>query len=169
MAAPAPATGPVDAGAEAGPSWDGGAVSFADNIVPLFERSCGTGNAGCHIRDAYAATSAQDCRGWLTLENTALGSTFYGGANNGKPTACADRSLYDRLTQLDAWQEPNGQRLRYIRPGDPAKSYLYNKIANGPVGEAGPGVASDNMPPKAPLGATDLAMVKKWIESGAPK
>ena len=169
MTAPTTATGPVDAGVEAGPAWDGGAVSFALNIVPLFERSCGTTNAGCHIRDAYAATSGRDCRGWLTLENAALGSKFYGGANNGQTTGCADRSLYDRLTQLDSWQEPSGGALKYVKPGDPAKSYLYNKIAKGPVGEASPGVASENMPPKAPLDATDIAMVKKWIESGAPK
>lgn len=54
-------------------------------------------------------------------------------------------------------------------PGDTKKSYLYNKAAGGPVGEKSPGVASDPMPPTGPLGATDLAMLKKWIETGAPK
>lgn len=170
MDAPTSAAGPQDSGTvPPGPTWDGGAVSFENHIVPLFQRSCGTGNASCHVRDAYYATSDKACRGWLTLENASLGAKGYGGAVDGKPTNCPDRSLYDRLTQLDAWQEPGGQLIKYVKPGDPAKSYLYNKIANGPVGESSPGVASENMPPKAPLGATDIAMVKKWIESGAPK
>ncbi len=78
-------------------------------------------------------------------------------------------SLYDRLTQLDAWQEPGAKTMKYVVPNDPANGYLYNEIAKGTVGEASPGVASVNMPPNAPLSATDIAMVKKWIESGAPK
>lgn len=163
------ATGPVDSGTGPGAGWDGGAVSFTGHIIPLIERSCGTANAGCHVREAYSATSNKDCRGWLSLENAALGAKFYDGANNGKPTGCPDRSLYDRLTQLDAWQEPGGQPMKYVTPNDPAKSYFYDKIGGGPVGEASPGVASESMPPKAPLGATDIAMVKKWIETGAPK
>ncbi len=169
--APQAATGEKDAGAEVSTSsgWDGGAVSFAADIVPLFERSCGTTNTGCHVREQYYATSNRACRGWLALENASLGSKGYGGAEDGKPTNCPDRSLYDRLVQLDAWQEPNGQLIKYVTPGDPAKSYLYNKMSGGPVGESSPGVASEQMPPKAPLGALDVAMMKKWIESGAPK
>ena len=170
MTAPATAAGPQDSGVDApGPSWDGGAVSFAEHIVPLFERSCGTTNAGCHVKEAYFATSDKACRGWLALENASLGAKGYSGAVDGKPTNCPDRSLYDRLVQLDAWQEPGGQPMKYVTPGNPAKSYLYNKMAGGPVGEASPGVASEQMPPKSPLGATDLAMMKKWIENGAPK
>lgn len=169
MEAPSTATGPFDSGTNPGPSWDGGAVSFSQHIIPLIERSCGTTNAGCHVREAYSATSNRGCRGWLSLENAPLGAKFYEGANNGKPTGCPDRSLYERLTQLDAWQEPGGQQIKYVTPNDAAKSYFYNKIASGPVGESAPGVASENMPPKAPLGATDIAMVKKWIETGAPQ
>ncbi len=170
MEAPKEATGPKDSGVDApGPSWDGGAVSFTQHIIPLFERSCGTGNAGCHVKEQYYATSDKACRGWLTLENASLGAKGYGGAVDGQPTNCPDRSLYDRLVQLDAWQEPSGQLMKYVTPGDPAKSYLYNKAAGGPVGEKSPGVASDPMPPSGPLSAIDLAMLKKWIESGAPK
>ena len=168
MEAPKTAVGPVDAGADAAPSWDGGAVSFNDHIVPLFQRSCGSATAGCHVRDAYGAASGMDCRGWLTLENADLGAKYYSGPKVGQTTGCADRSLYDRLTQLDAWQEPGGQRLKYIKPSDPAKSYLFSKISGGQLGDDG-NKPSESMPPKAPLGATDIAMVKKWIETGAPK
>lgn len=169
MDAPTTAVGPQDAGGDAGPAWDGGAVSFAEHMVPLFERSCGTTNAGCHVREAYYATSNKACRGWLSLENAPLGAKGYGGAVDGQPTSCPDRSLYDRLVQLDAWQEPGGKTMKYVTAGDPAKSYLFAKVSGGAVGEASPGVASEQMPPRAPLAAQDVAMVKKWIESGAPR
>ena len=170
MTAPTTTSGSMDAGTDAPPiAWDGGAVSFTGHIIPLFERSCGTNTSSCHVKEQYYATSSKACRGWLTLQNASLGSVGYGGAVDGKPTNCPDRSLYDRLTQLDAWQEPGAKTMKYVTPNDPANSYLYNKIASGTVGEASPGGASVKMPPNAPLGATDIAMVKKWIESGAPK
>ncbi len=169
--ATAPAdTGPVDAGTDAPPvNWDGGAVSFEQHMVPLFERSCGTSTSSCHVREQYFATSAKACRGWLALENASIGSVGYGGAVAGMKTNCPDRPLYDRLTQLDAWQEPGTKQMKYVTPNDAANSYLFQKISNGKVGEASPGVASVNMPPNSPLSATDVAMVKKWIETGAPK
>lgn len=55
------------------------------------------------------------------------------------------------------------------KPNDLQSSYLYNKIAGGPYGEDRPGVSSAAMPLNATLPATDIAMVKKWIESGAPE
>ena len=172
MAAPSSATG-TDGGTDSGPGtdWDGGAVSFSAHIIPLFERSCGTGNSACHVRDAYGASSAKACRGWVTLENAPLGAQFYSGPQMGQATGCPDRSLYDRLTQLDAWQEPGGQLRKYVKPGDSANSYLFNKIAGGPYGDDRPGVASEPMPPppRATLTATEIAMVKKWIDTGAPK
>lgn len=168
--APASATGSgglTDAGTSA-VSWDGGTVSFTQHIIPLFEASCGSTKSGCHTRDAYGPSSDKACRGWLTLENESLGSKFYGGGVDGKPTGCPDRSLYARLTELDAWQEPSGTIRKYVKPGDPQNSYLFNKIAGGPYGEDRPGVMSEPMPKNASLPPTDVAMVKKWIESGAP-
>ena len=150
------------------PTWDGGAVSFTQHIVPLLQRSCGAASTSCHARDAYGASKDKACRGWLSLENASIGAKFYGGTVDGQSTGCPDRSLYARLTELDAWQEPGGKTRKYVKPGDPNASYLYNKIAGGPFGDDRPGVASAPMPTAAPLGATDLAMVKKWIESGAP-
>jgi len=172
MAAPSGAMGD-DGGTDSGPGtgWDGGAVSFSAHVIPLFERSCGTGNSACHVRDAYGASSAKACRGWLTLENAPLGAQFYSGPQMGQATGCPDRSLYDRLTQLDAWQEPGGQVRKYVKAGDSANSYLFNKIAGGPYGDDRPGVASEPMPPapRVALSATEIAMMKKWIDTGAPK
>ncbi len=143
MQAPSTAVGPVDAGA----------VSFEDHIVPLFERSW-----------RHHERGLPRPRGLRRV-----GAKFYGGANDGKPIGCPDRPLYDRLTLLEEWQTPSGQPIRYVKAGEPTNSYLYNKIAGGPVGDDNPGVPSQSMPPQGPLAATDIAMVKKWIESGAPK
>jgi hypothetical protein len=170
--APTSATGGGGGGgtnAGSGVGWDGGTVSFTQHIIPLFEKSCGTAKTGCHVREAYGASKDSACRGWLTLENASLGAKFYGGSNDGQATGCPDRSLYARLIELDAWQEPNGKLRKYVKPNDPPGSYLFNKIAGGPFGEDRPGVASEPMPMNGALSAEDVAMVKKWIESGAPQ
>jgi hypothetical protein len=167
MAAPASATGGNDAGGgDAGintVAWDGGPVSYTQHILPLFARSCGSGQIGCHARDAYGASKDDACRGWLSLENAPLGAMFYAGTSAGTSTGCPDRSLYARLTELDAWQMPSGELRRYVKPNDPQNSYLFNKIAGGPYADT-----SAPMPPGEALPAQDIAMVKKWIESGAP-
>ncbi len=160
----------IDAGAVVDAAvWDGGVVSFATHILPLIARSCGPGNSGCHIRDAYAANKAKACRGWLSLEDAPLGAKFYSGPNAGQSTGCPDLPLYERLTTLDAWQEIAKQPRRYVKPGDPAGSYFYNKIAGGPYGDDAPGVPSQGMPLTGALPAADVAMVKSWIEAGAPR
>ncbi len=37
--------------------------------------SCGAGDNGCHSRVAYSADVKANCRGWLALEDEALGSS----------------------------------------------------------------------------------------------
>ena len=172
VTATAPSGATPDAGApvDAGPRDASVAnPTFQRDIVPLVQASCGAGNSSCHIRDMYAATKTENCRGWLSLEDAMLGSQIYGGASAGQATGCPDRSLYDRLTQLDAWQTPNGQLRRYVKPRDPANSYLYNKLTGGPYGEKSPGVQSDPMPLSAALAPDDIQMVKRWIEQGAAR
>lgn len=143
MQAPSTAVGPVDAGA----------VSFEDHIVPLFERS-----RRHHERGLPRPRGLRR-----------VGAKFYGGANDGKPIGCPDRPLYDRLTLLEEWQTPSGQPIRYVKAGESTNSYLYNKTAGGPVGDDTRASPRRACPPQAPFAATDIAMVKKWFESGAPK
>ncbi len=174
VTATAPAGASPNGGSSGGPS-DAGALdasvpnpTFQRDVLPILQASCGAGNSGCHIRDMYAATKDQSCRGWLSLEDAPLGSKVY-GPGGGAATGCPDMPLYDRLLQLDAWETPGGALRRYVRPGDPARSYLYNKIAGGPYADKEPGVASDPMPSTAPLPAAQIELVKRWIEQGAPK
>ncbi len=147
-------------------------VSFRRDIVPVLLESCGSSTTGCHTREAYFAWSNMDCRGWLALEDVPLGARGYGGMVDGKATGCRDLSLYERLTQLDAWM--CSPKKRYVRGGSLSGSQLYQVIAgdptNGGACEKSPGKPMTAMPP-APLPTLDAATKKKfadWIMAGAP-
>lgn len=148
--------------------------TFINDIIPIINSQCGTSDNLCHSRVAYGASSAQDCRGWLSLENASLGAQFYSGANAGDPTGCVDRTLYERLTLAglsDAWEcgppATNGEaKVPYVVPGNAAASYLYRKINGGPLCAVMP---NDPMPPAAPLDSVTIDVIRRWIEAGAPQ
>lgn len=141
---------------------------FETDIVPLILSSCGAKDNSCHARVAYAATKDQNCRGWLTLEDEALGSQIYGGPNDGDPTGCPDMPLYERLIQLDAWQCTN-ELVRYVVPCKPQESYVVRKMDGGVRCEVSPGKISDPMPPNKPPNPAEIAVWKAWIAAGAPR
>lgn len=149
-----------------------GPVSFKTDIVPIFNRSCGTTTSGCHARDAYGAASGMGCRGWLALEDAALGAKYYSGPMNGQNTGCPDRTLYQRLTQLDAWMCSN-PLLKYIVPNSPGTSRLHQIVSGNPTGngkcEKSPGVPNTAMPPAPaqPLSAGEVQLLTDWINEGA--
>lgn len=150
-----------------------GPVSFKSDIVPLFNRSCGTTAAGCHSREAYAATLNMGCRGWLALEDATLGAKFYSGPMSGQNTNCPDRTLYQRLLQLDAWMCSNPP-IKYITPNSTAQSRLHQIVSGNPTGngkcEKSPGVPNTAMPPApaTPLSASEIQLLTEWINAGAP-
>lgn len=152
------------------PDPDPAKVNFQAQIVPIFNRSCGTnGVTGCHARDAYGAAVNQDCRGWLTLENASLGSKFYSGPKNGQATGCPDKSLYERLMQIDVWQCLTTS-VSYVTAGDLSKSYLVNKIDGVNMCKESASSPSVQMPPSDSmftLSAADKALIKQWIMEGA--
>jgi hypothetical protein len=146
------------------------AVKFED-IVPIFEKSCGAKDDKCHSAAAYAAAKNDSCRGWLSLENKPLGSI---NPDNGKATGCPDMGLYDRLVKLDAWQcgppgNANEKKARYVVPCDPAASYLYRKMIGMQIcfNEA-KNMPFDLMPPDKPPSTSDQMLVSAWIAAGAP-
>ena len=152
------------------PDPDPARVTFQAQSVPIFNRSCGTsGVGGCHARDAYGAAVDQDCRGWLTLENAALGSQFYSGQREGEATGCPDLPLYERLTQIDVWQCLTTS-VAYVTPGDVSRSYLINKLNGVDMCSENPNVPSKQMPPADSLftiSAADKALIQQWIQEGA--
>ena len=157
------------------PTGDTGAPenpSFAQDIVPILMISCGATDDGCHARNAYAANADFDCRGWLSFENTPLGSQIYAPPETaGTPTNCPDIPLYDRLFMV-AWQcapEQGEPGYQYVQPGDVANSFIFRKIDDD-FSECGVPPDSTVMPPPGEpwaLTALQRETLANWIESGA--
>ena len=101
-----PTTGDGDGDGDCNGIWNGESLpSWSCHIVPFFYQSCGAGVNGCHSREAYAAASGSDCRGWLSLEDVPLGAEIYAPPESaGTPTGCPDMPLHDRLLTLAPWQ-----------------------------------------------------------------
>ena len=170
--------GGVDGGGDA-PPVDGvppSEVRFQRDVVPIFTRSCGNNNDGCHNRKAYAASANFNCRGWLSLENAAVGSQVYAGPTAGQATGCPDRSLHYRLTMIAAWQcgqpaSSTGQNVSYAKANDLDNSYLIRKIRGIGMCDEG-GAPTKRMPPPPPdsaytISPADVSTLEAWIMSGA--
>ena len=151
---------------------DDGVPTFESDIVPLIERSCGSGDNNCHSQVAYGADASNDCKGWLSLENVPLGSVL---PDSGAPTGCPDMDLYDRLTQLGAWQcFVNGApddgigptEWKYVAPLDLDGSYLWQKVNGGILCDLGGGEKSEDMPIAVTLTQEDLDLIEAWIMAG---
>lgn len=150
-------------------SGGGATPMFETDIVPIFNTSCGAADNACHSEVAYAADSNSACRGWLALKDAPLGSQIYGGPNDGQPTGCPDLPLYERLVQLDAWQECNGSAKRYIVPCDVDASYLFDKIDDGPYCGGTPDAPSEPMPKGKLMDPGEKETIRAWILAGAPR
>lgn len=147
-----------------------GAPVFETDIIPIFNNSCGAGDNACHSRVAYAADANADCRGWLALEDEALGALYYAGPMEGQPTGCSDMELYMRLTQLDAWQcEQFDPRIRYVVPCEPENSYIMRKIDGGPYCLLAQDMPSQPMPMGVVLDPKAIDTMRAWIMAGAPR
>jgi hypothetical protein len=165
------------------PSDDGGSndnggnviVSFSQDIVPIFEQSCGASTMGCHDAEPYNATVNADCRGWLSLTPSPVGSVFNSGEQIGQATGCEDFSLHTRLLEIGAWScspgpgNPDaggGVIKQFIVPGNPEQSYLLQR-ANL---QATPCDLPDEPAPMPPVGSIsdeDLDTIELWILQGA--
>lgn len=173
----------VGAGSMAGGSSSGGGMTgtggsgggsakvplFETDIVPILNKSCGAGNTACHADVAYAASVNFDCRGWLALPDQPLGSKYYSGPDQGKPTGCPDLPLYERLLQLAAWQECNGVQKKYVVPCDVEASYLFDKIDDGPYCGETPNTPSEKMPKGTVMDPVEKETIRAWILAGAPR
>jgi len=153
------------AGNWTGTGGSGSIPIFETDIVPLFNKSCGAGDNSCHTRKAYGASFEFGCRGWLALEDTALGSKFYDGPTEGQDTGCPDMPLFERLTQLNGWNECTSGGKRYVVPCDVDGSFLFDMVDDGPYCT----MDDKQMPTDEDLPANDKEMLRVWIELGAPR
>lgn len=144
---------------------------FETHVVPLFYAQCGAADAGCHSRAMFVADSANNCQGYLALEDTALGSVVYSGTNMGMSTGCPDLPLYERLQKLAFQCDQAGENPRaYVTPGVASSSYLFHKIAGGPYCDLTPGTPSAPMPFDSPIDdPDDIDRLRDWINAGAPR
>ena len=156
-----------------GSSTGGGDPIFETDIIPIFENSCGASDVDCHRREAYAANWENDCRGWASLENAAIGSTTYPMEGEPKLTDCPDTPLYDRLITIAGWTcgPPfSDNPLKFlVVPCDPEASLIIDKVEK-PTDEQC--IANDKqmeqMPPGATLDPAETKMLRDWIANGAP-
>ena len=163
-----PETGDGDGDGDCNPVWDGESLpSWSCQIVPFFYQSCGAGVNGCHSREAYAAASGSECRGWLSLEDVPLGAEIYAPPESaGTPTGCPDMPLYDRLLTLAPWQCDASSR--YVDQVD--NSYILMKMKGEGLCPLQDGLSSVMPPPESMITITQMQidMIEAWIEAGAP-
>jgi hypothetical protein len=164
-----PTTGDGDGdGDGCNPVWDGESLpSWSCHIVPFFYQSCGAGVNGCHSREAFAANMGEGCRGWLSLEDVALGSEIYAPPEMaGTPTGCPDIPLHDRLLTLAPWQCDASSR--YVDTVD--NSYILMKMKGEGLCPIGNGPSDPMPPPDSGIMITqmNIDMIEAWIEAGAP-
>ncbi len=164
-----------DSGDTTDPSGDTGepaTPSFANDIVPILMVSCGATDGACHARNAYAASSSFDCRGWLSFENVPLGAEIYAPPESaGMPTGCPDIPLHDRLLMV-AWQcapEQGEPAFKYVEPGNVADSFILRKIDDDFAGCGVPPDSTVMPPPGEPwaLSAQQRDTLATWIAQGA--
>ena len=142
---------------------------FETHIVPIFGKSCGSSNPGCHHREAFNTVKSNECRGWLSLEDAPLGSVFYAGATTGTPTGCPDMVLYDRLL-TNAWMcgapvDVNESHVAYVVPCNPEASLLYRVMGNGPLCSQ----MLNFMPPRRKADVVETETIYRWIANGTPR
>ena len=173
-----PGDGPGDAsddsGADESPADSGsdsvGAMPVFADITPILYASCGAGDTLCHAQNAYFPTADQGCRGWLSLEDVPLGAVYddldpdVQMPSEGPVPGCSDKALYDRLILLAPWE--CGPDARYIVPGAPEQSYIFQKLTNGMTC----GDFRVMPPPNEGFEITDeaIATLEAWILAGAP-
>ena len=168
--------GSAGAGGSGG-AGGGGPVQFQRDVAAIIGRSCGSGNMSCHSAIVYFANSDQGCRGWLALEDKPLGA-MYCGPNGCRQTGCPDRTLYQRLLQLEPWMCMGGKR--YVVPGDPNASLLFKILSSADPSMSGACRDGNNVPlarmpldpmtmmPAPALPAAEIETIRQWILAGAP-
>ncbi|RMF79771.1 MAG: hypothetical protein D6744_08840 [Planctomycetota bacterium] len=125
--------GGPQASGDAAPASGGQEVSFADDVLPLLTERC----FGCHNPNGRAATGRRPIPLDLSPEK-------------------AYAQLVGATSTLDS-------SLTLVTPGDPAASFLYNKLA-----EQEP-LAGRRMPLNDdPLTDEELKKIADWIAAGAP-
>ena len=109
-------------------------ITYSGDIWPLIESRC----IVCH---------------------DAAGQTYY----DSKVLFIDAASTYDTLINGAVSSDTVGGYTKYVVPGDPANSSLYDKIANDPPNSGGDVMPGSGMM----LNSSDIELVESWIAAGA--
>ncbi len=130
-----------------------GTVSFAKDVIPIFQRSC-------NFDSCHASTSAQPA------ESLTLGANVMDGKMSAADVTAVRDGLVDRASKRST--------LKLVAPGDPGKSWLCAKIGadvgSCPAIDATctPKGCGTSMPQNNPaLGTADVVTIVRWVKAGA--
>jgi len=125
----------------------GDAVSFASDVLPVFERTCTF--SACH-------GSAQGSNNGVFL------GTRGGGSDTGKVHAALVGGTSSQLLSM-----------RLVTPGDPDRSFLLRKLDGDTCAldaECVGGSCGQRMPRGSDaLDGTEREIIRRWIANGAPR
>jgi formylglycine-generating enzyme required for sulfatase activity len=164
------ASGPSPCGTEASPA----AVSFANQLMPIFQSNCSVGGTGptalCHGDPSVAmAMEPSGTRQW------------FGPPAPATNTAATLMMIYNGLVGVPSFEDPS---IDTVSPGDPTKSFLWYKVNNtqgaldnenpDPCARGDLGTCGLSMPFSLTgpalvtlLPPADLGLICNWIVQGA--
>jgi hypothetical protein len=134
-------------------------VSFANDVVPIFQPSCGTSGAICHGSSTVTDPAV-----------TAEPRPFLGPAF-GKQSLQMLKTIHDGIVGVLSNEDPS---MNYVTAGDTSHSFLWFKI----TGQEDQLTASCTNPAfamcglampfqGAPLSPDELSIIEGWIQQGA--
>jgi hypothetical protein len=120
------------------------ATRFSNGLLPVLQVTCGSATATCH--------------GAVTVPNGHFSFATGGGRT--------DRNVYDDLVNVAPSNAPTGQGWMRVKPQDPAKSWIVEKLSSDQPGGLGYGA-------RMPLQGQNLCQgsldhLRSWIQNGAP-
>ena len=119
------------------------AARFSTGLLPVLQVTCGSATSTCH--------------GGVTVPNG-----HFSFATVAPRTA---RNVYDDLVNVAPSNAPTGQGWMRVKPSDPAKSWIVEKVSSNQPGGLGYGA-------RMPFGGQNLCQasidnLKTWIQNGA--
>jgi hypothetical protein len=147
-------------------STSGSNVSFTTDVMPFFEKRCAT-------------SQGLSCHG----DPMVTGATLNGATNQQRPflgrflgtPASEIPTVYSGIVGVSSHEAPP---LDYVKPNDPAHSFLWLKISGGITspsvisqctGGASPACGLPMPSDNTTLSTSDLNMISSWIQGGAPQ
>lgn len=119
------------------------AAHFSSGLLPVLQVTCGSATSTCH--------------GAVTVP-----SGHFSFATGATRTA---RQVYDDLVNIEPTNAPKNQGWMRVKPGDPAKSWIVEKVSSNQPGGLGYGARMPLQGQNLCSGSIDS--LKTWILNGA--